>query len=122
MDQTTSVLSSARQAKRTPAKPTLRNSVEKHGPKRVRKNGMVVSTILFDPQMDEQLSALAFAWNTDRSELARRLINSGLSHYDVVDEVRKAAERFRRAASVESDETADRQDDGADVSLENSAA
>jgi hypothetical protein len=122
MDQTLIVPASARQARRTAAKPTLRDSVERHEPKKARKNGMVVSTILFDPQMDEQLSALAFAWTTDRSALARKLIAKGLERYDVAEEVRKAAERLERGASVESDETMDRHSDEGDSSREEIAA
>lgn len=126
MDQMTTapthVQTSAQRARKTAAKTSLRESVEKHEPKKTRKNGMVVSTILFDPDLDEQLSALAFAWNTDRSALARKLINTGLARYDIAEEIRKAADRFKRAASVESDETTDRHDDGADVRQESDAA
>jgi hypothetical protein len=126
MDQTTTaaphVPSSARAARKTSPEPTLRHAVEKHEEKKVRKNGMVVSTILFDPQRDSDLSALAFAWRTDRSALARKLINSGLSHYDVAEEVREAAERYKRSASVESDGVMDRHDDGADMSPVNPPA
>lgn len=116
------VPTSARATKRPSAKASLRDSVAKNSPKKTRKNGMVVSTILFEPEMDEQLSALAFAWNTDRSALARDLITKGLSRYDVADEIRKAAERFKRGASGESDEATDRHDDGTDVSQESNAA
>jgi predicted transcriptional regulator len=110
------VPTSAPRGRRTSVKASLRESVERHEPKKTRKNGMVVSTILFDPDLDEQLSALAFAWNTDRSALARRLINAGLARYDVAEEIRKAADRYKRAAPVESDETTDRPEDGAAIS------
>jgi len=117
MSASTEVSTSARTARRPAARASLRESVEKREQKKTRKNGMVVSTILFDPDLDEQLSALAFAWNTDRSALARKLINTGLARYDVAEEIRKAAGRFERCASVDSDETTDRLNDG-DISTQ----
>ena len=122
MSASTEVNTSARTARRPAARASLRESVEKHEPKKARKNGMVVSTILFDPDLDEQLSALAFAWNTDRSALARKLINTGLARYDIAEEIRKAADRFKRTASGESDETMDRHSDEGDSSREEIAA
>ena len=98
MEVSTAVPTSAPKASRPAAKPSLRTAIKQHQPPKVRKNGMVKSTILFDPSTNERLSALAFAWKTDRSELARRLVTQGLKHYDIAEEVRKAAAKFAGAA------------------------
>ena len=112
----TPVPTSAPKARKAPARPTLRDSVERRKPKEPRQSGKVVATILFSPEMDEQLSALAFAWTCDRSALARKLIAVGLERYDVAEEVRKAAGRLARPAAGESDDTKDRPEGGADES------
>jgi hypothetical protein len=94
MEGSTAVPTSVQKANKTAGKASLRTAIKQHQPPKVRKNGMVKSTILFDVPTNERLSALAFAWNTDRSELARELIAMGLERYDIAAEVRKAAAKF----------------------------
>jgi hypothetical protein len=121
MEGPTSVPTSAPKAGKASGKAPLRAAVQRHKTPKVRKNGMVKSTILFDPSTNEQLTALAFAWDTDRSELARHLVAAGLRHYDVAEEVRKAAAKFAGAVKSsdagESDEDKDRLQSAASVNL-----
>jgi hypothetical protein len=122
MEVSTVVPTSAQKAGKASGKPSLRTAVKQHQPPKVRKNGMVKSTILFDPPTNERLTALAFAWNTDRSELARELIAKGLERYDIADELMKAAGKYKKATAVSSDETPDRLGNGDGVSQENATA
>ncbi len=64
------VLTSAQKARRASAKQTIRTAVKKAEPKKVRADGTVKTTLLLDSWIDEQLSALAFAWKCDRSEFS----------------------------------------------------
>jgi hypothetical protein len=70
-------------------KRTLRTAVKKTEPKKVRKDGTVKTTLLLDVWIDDQLAALAFAWKTDRSELARQFIAAKLRTYNVDEELKR---------------------------------
>jgi hypothetical protein len=110
MDQATIDRTSAQKAKRTASKPPLRTAVKKTEPKKVRADGTVKTTLLLDAWIDEQLSALAFAWKTDRSELARQFIAAKLMTYNVAEELGRAAAAYaRRQDRVEPDDSNDRQ-------------
>lgn len=76
-------------ALRPAAKPPLRTAVKKTEPKKVRKDGTVKTTLLLDAWIDDQLAALAFAWKTDRSELARQFIAAKLRTYNVDEELKR---------------------------------
>lgn len=117
MNQTT-VQTSTRAATRTSGKPSLRPSTRKNDGKKVRRNGLVASTILLDPETDKCLSALAFAWQKERSELVRQMIGDRLSRYDIAEELTKAAARFKSSDAARSDEGSNRPSEATDSSEE----
>jgi hypothetical protein len=96
MDQTATVPTSAQPASRPAPKKTVRQSVKKTGQKKVRANGTVKTTILFEPWMDAQLSGLAFAWKSNRSLVAIELLKAKLEAYDVAKEINMAAAAYAR--------------------------
>ena len=106
-------------ALRTAAKPPLRTAVKKTEPKKVRKDGTVKTTLLLDAWIDDQLSALAFAWRTDRSELARRFIEAKLKTYSVTEELKRFVvadpPRSDDAAPAKPDDEEDRSESNAEV-------
>jgi predicted transcriptional regulator len=117
------VNASARPARRRAGGPAGSTSADQTRQKKVRRNGMVASTILLTPEVDEMLSWMARAKKEERSVLASRFIMQGLArNTSIVDDLLKAAERFKKLASAKSDEGTDRPGDGADVSQESSAA
>jgi predicted transcriptional regulator len=104
------------------AKPAARTSSQMLRPKKIRNNGMVASTILLHPDVDARLTILAFAKQEERSALAGRFILQALDRHDVSKDLMKVAQQFKKGASVESDETADRPGDGDGVSPGSDAA
>jgi predicted transcriptional regulator len=105
MDQTMTAPTQAQTSRRRP-RPT---SAQTPKQKKARKNGMIASTILLDPRIDERLDILAFARGEDRSRLAARFILQALNRHDVEGDLMRAAERFKMLASAKSDEDTDRQ-------------
>jgi hypothetical protein len=123
MDQATidpaSVPTATHKTRRPSGNPPLRTAVKKTEPKKVRKDGTVKTTLLLDAWIDDQLSALAFAWRTDRSELARRFIEAKLKTYSVTEELKRFVvadpPRSVVADQAKSDDDVNRSDSDAEV-------
>jgi hypothetical protein len=115
MEASTAVPTSAQKAGKPAAKAPLRTAAKPRGPKKVRPNGMVKATILFDPQTDSLLTALAFAWQRDRSDLARQIINERVTRYNIAEELAAAAQRYSAAGVSQANPGASGQSPGSAI-------
>jgi hypothetical protein len=125
MSQTTvqtTVPTSTRAARPTAGKTSPRKSVEKKDSKKVRKNGLVASTILLDTQTDEFLTDLAYLLRKNRSELACDWIKDRLARFDIAEKFREKAQKYKAPDADESDDDENRQGEGNDSSQEKGEA